>query len=199
MLVLMVRGSRYAVLMAEIRVNRAPFLTLWATVVARRLGHDEDTSLTLGRAVAGLTAQSKGRRLGIYTPSSDEAREALREQRAEAGAETVTMMGCAIPCVQTTEGLRALNKASPIDPATVRKYMLGRFKEQLPLVEGKLVQLAEAVDPAELDRTAMNLYMRLRPQVPKGHEGWGKIGVLNMRTLEELIRGSRGLQTRPRR
>ena len=36
----------------EIKVNRAPVLTLWAAVVAERLGHDPDTAITLGRAVA---------------------------------------------------------------------------------------------------------------------------------------------------
>ncbi len=52
----------------RISINRAPFLTLWAAVVAQRLGFDEDEALTLGKAVAGLTAQAKGRRLGIYKP-----------------------------------------------------------------------------------------------------------------------------------
>ena len=39
-----------------IRVNRAPVLTLWAAVVAERVGHPPDTALTLGRAVAGSSA-----------------------------------------------------------------------------------------------------------------------------------------------
>lgn len=38
---------------APIRINRAPVLTLWASVVAERLGFDRDAALTLGRAVAG--------------------------------------------------------------------------------------------------------------------------------------------------
>ena len=49
-----------------VKINRAPVLTLWATVVAERLGYDHETALTLGKAVAGLNAQSKGRRLGIF-------------------------------------------------------------------------------------------------------------------------------------
>ena len=49
-----------------IKINRAPVLTLWAAVVAERLGYDKETALTLGKAVAGLNAQSKGRRLGIF-------------------------------------------------------------------------------------------------------------------------------------
>src|SRR3712207_5322637 len=48
-----------------LRVNRAPVLTLWAAVVAERLGYPEETALTLGRAVAGASAQAKARHLGI--------------------------------------------------------------------------------------------------------------------------------------
>ena len=51
-----------------ITVNRAPVLTLWAAVVAERLGFDSDAALTLGKAVAGLNAQSKGRAIGIFKP-----------------------------------------------------------------------------------------------------------------------------------
>ena len=46
--------------MTTITINRAPVLTLWAAVVAERLGFDRDEALTLGRAVAGLNAYSKG-------------------------------------------------------------------------------------------------------------------------------------------
>ena len=49
-----------------IRINRAPVLTLWAAVVGECLGLPHDTALTCGQAVAGMTAYSKGVRLGIY-------------------------------------------------------------------------------------------------------------------------------------
>ena len=52
----------------NIRINRAPVLTLWAAVVAERLGFDRDTALTLGQAVAGLSAYAKGVSLGIIEP-----------------------------------------------------------------------------------------------------------------------------------
>jgi hypothetical protein len=51
-----------------IQINRAPVLTLWAAVVAEQLGFDRDEALTLGRALAGLTAHTKGVRLGIFEP-----------------------------------------------------------------------------------------------------------------------------------
>jgi hypothetical protein len=53
-----------------IQINRAPVLTLWAAVVAERLGFERDEALTLGRALAGLTAHTKGVRLGIFEPAS---------------------------------------------------------------------------------------------------------------------------------
>jgi hypothetical protein len=41
----------------KIRINRAPVLTLWAAVVAERLGRlDRATALTLGQAVRGQAA-----------------------------------------------------------------------------------------------------------------------------------------------
>jgi hypothetical protein len=40
----------------KIRINRAPVLTLWATMVAEQLGLDRATALTLGQAVLGQAA-----------------------------------------------------------------------------------------------------------------------------------------------
>ena len=171
----------------EIRVNRAPFLTLWASVVAGRMGYDEDEALTLGRAVAGLTAQSKGRRLGIYQARPESEHEKTREKREAVGAETVELMDRLIPCVRTEDGLRALSKTSPIDPESVRKYLSGRFKQNLVVVETRLSKLAATYAPGALDQEAMNVYMRLRPNVPNGREGWGKVGLLDTDAIDRLI------------
>jgi len=51
-----------------VRVNRDLVMTLWAAVVAEQLGFDHDEALTTGRVVAGLTAYSKGKALGIHAP-----------------------------------------------------------------------------------------------------------------------------------
>ena len=55
----------------SIKINRAPVLTLWAAIVAERLGFDRPTALTLGEAVAGLSAYAKGVSLGIIEPKPD--------------------------------------------------------------------------------------------------------------------------------
>lgn len=56
-----------------IRVNRAPVLTLWAAVVAERLGHDPDAAILLGRFIAGSSARMKARAIGIEQPPEDES------------------------------------------------------------------------------------------------------------------------------
>ena len=63
-------------------MNRAPVLTVWAVVVAERLGFERGEALTLGRSLAGLTAHAKGVRLGIFEPS---APEEVRERRQSVG------------------------------------------------------------------------------------------------------------------
>ena len=52
-------------------------------VVAERLGFNHDESLSLAKAVAGLTAQSKGRRLGIFTPTQKELKKVRERKRGE--------------------------------------------------------------------------------------------------------------------
>ena len=58
-----------------IKVTSAPVLTLRDTGVAESLDHYE--ALTLGRAVAGLSAHAKGRRLGIFEPSLEHLKQRL--------------------------------------------------------------------------------------------------------------------------
>jgi len=71
-----------------VMVNRAPVLTLWAAVVAEVLGFEHDEALTLGRAVAGLNAYSKGVSLGLFQPTPKEVKEQRRKMRKN---ETVTI------------------------------------------------------------------------------------------------------------
>jgi len=173
--------------MGEIKINRAPFLTLWATVVARRMGFDEDEALTLGRAVAGLTAQSKGRRLGIYHPRPTEEIEKVRELQAGMEAKEFPFMGRMIPCVMTEEGIRTLTGTRPADPRSVERYLRGKFGEHLDAVRQRLDALAGTYGEEELLQHGMDIYMRLRPNVPKGREGWGKQGLLDTDAIDRMI------------
>src|SRR3954466_14084931 len=83
-----------------IRINRAPVLTLWAAVVAERLGFDRDTALILGQAVAGLSAHAKGVSLGIIEPRPDLVRE-QGDRLSEGERLHVDLLGRPGPGVRT--------------------------------------------------------------------------------------------------
>ena len=165
----------------EVRVNRAPVLTLWGAVVAERLGHDRDAALTLGKAVAGLNAVSKGRRLGIYEEPEPEEREAPR-----AKVKRVSLLGRRIPVARTAEGLRAVRQKAPENPATVARYLERAFGSALVAVRAAMTELAASLSKAELEKRAYALYEQFRPKVPEGAKGWGAKGTLDLAGLEKL-------------
>src|SRR4051812_40878966 len=113
-----------------IKINRAPVLTLWAAVVAERLGFDHATALTLGQTMAGLSAQAKGVSLGIIEPSPELVRE-QGDRLAEGEQLRVDLLGRAVPVVRTPDGLRAMNKGKPGNPVQIEKYLAGKFKDRL--------------------------------------------------------------------
>jgi len=97
----------------NILINRAPVLTLWATTVAERLGFDKDEALTLGKAVAGLNAQSKGQRLGIFKPVPQEVKKARARKRGE--EFLIEICGRQVPAINTPDGVRAVIKNQTIE------------------------------------------------------------------------------------
>jgi hypothetical protein len=163
-----------------IRINRAPVLTLWAAVVAERLGFDRNEALTLGRALAGLAAHAKGVRLGILKPASAAEIRERREQLTQGEMLEVRLLGRLIPAVQTEEGLRALEKGKPGTPSSVERYLRGAFGGNLAAAREAMEELAGSLTPGELARTAFQLYERFRPEVPGDERGWGAKGVLDL-------------------
>ena len=99
----------------KIKINRAPVLTLWAAVVAERMGYKKDESLTFGKAVAGLNAQSKGQRLGIYEEKSEEEKEKDKKNEKQVKVEFVELLGRGVPAVKTSKEL--FNATSLILPS----------------------------------------------------------------------------------
>jgi hypothetical protein len=174
---------------SPIKVNRAPVLTLWAAVVAERLGFARAEALTLGRAVAGLSAHAKGVALGLIEPAPQEVSEQRRRLR-EGERLRVELLGRAVPVVRTPEGLRALSKDRPIAPSSVERYLAGKFGDALDEVRAVMADLAAALPPEELGRRAFALYERFRPEVPPGERGWGAAGVLDLARLRELARAA---------
>jgi hypothetical protein len=164
-----------------IRVNRAPVLTLWAAIVAERLGHDEDAAMTLGRAVAGASARVKARSIGLEERRDDADRLVARGQDAPGQvARTVRLLGRDVPVVERRGSDHALDHDRAASPQAARAYVEKAFGPHLPAVRLAMEALADSVAPQELNRTGFRLYERFRPEVPPGTKGWGAKGVLDL-------------------
>jgi len=170
-----------------IRVNRAPVLTLWAAVVAERLGFDWGEALTLGRAVAGLNAYSKGVSLGLYRPTPEVERD-RRRKRAKGEILQIDLLNRAVPAVQTPGGLRALSKDQPISPSSVERYLQGKFGDRLSDAKRAMESLARSWPPDDLAAHAYDLYEKFRPAIPPGVRGWGAAGDLYLDRISSLAR-----------
>jgi len=183
---------------SEIRVNRAPVLTLWAEVfkvplaaasgiapegaiVAERLGHDADAAITLGRAVAGSSARVKARAIGMEEKREDgNVRDAVKPQPRQ----TVHLLGRDVPVVEQKGSQYALDHGKPASPRPAYAYVEKAFGEHLPAVRRVMEALADSLPPEELNRIGFRLYEHFRPEVPAGAAGWGKKGVLDLRQIE---------------
>jgi phytoene dehydrogenase-like protein len=169
-----------------VKINRAPVLTLWATVVAERLGYDHETALTLGKAVAGLNAQSKGRRLGIFEEPKGSQEE--REPKARQPGEQfmMSLLHRRVPVIRRDQGVRATVKGQPIDPTSVKRYLAQKFGHELADVQAAMEALAKAYSPDQLAAQAYALYEQFRPDIPEGKKGWGAVVQLELDQIRSL-------------
>ena len=168
----------------NILINRAPVLTLWATTVAERLGFDQDEALSLGKAVAGLNAQSKGQRLGIFKPVPQEVKKARARKRGE--EFFIEICGRQVPAINTTDGVRAVIKNQPIEAKSVERYLESKFGESLGTARSAMRDLAKAFRPEQLRTNAFSLYEKFRPAIPEGVKGWGAKGNLDIDRIRSL-------------
>jgi len=171
----------------KIKINRAPVMTLWAAVVAERLGHDHDTALTLGKAVAGLNAQSKGQRLGIYE-KEEKGKKKEGAKKEGPKATPVPLLGRAVPTVRTKDGIRALAKDEPVTPQSVQRYLDQKFRDDLADVQEAMEALARAYPKDQLAEEAYDLYVKFRPSIPEGEKGWGAKGDLDLGKIRSLAK-----------
>lgn len=168
----------------EIKINRAPVMTLWATVVAERLGFNHEEALTLAKAVTGLNAQSKGQRLGLFEPGPEETEKARKQAPGE--IYFIKVLGRPVPAVNTDDGIRAVNKDKPIQPRSVERYLEKKFGEDLPDARQAMEELAGSFSPQDLAGSAYELYEQFRPEIPEGKRGWGAEGTLDLKKIRSM-------------
>lgn len=168
---------------ASVRVNRAPVLTLWAAVVAERLGHPSATALSLASVVAGTAARSKARRLGLA-----EARPGEGPTRPV--REAVHLLGRDIPLVPGADGTPLAERdGHPAQAGPVEAYLARAFGPRLAEVRASMETLADGFDAAELNRIGFRLYERFRPEVPEDVSGWGAKGRLDLARIRAAAGG----------
>ncbi len=170
----------------KIKINRAPVLTLWAAIVAERLGYNKSEALTFGKAVAGLNAQSKGRRLGIYEEKTEEKKEQEKKKEKPVKLEFIGLLGRGVPAVKTPQGLRAAIKGEPIHAGSVESYLQQKFGDDLDEARAAMEELAKAYTPKQLEGKAYDLYEKFRPEIPEGKKGWGAKGELDLDYIRSL-------------
>jgi hypothetical protein len=164
---------------ARIKVNRAPVLTLWAAVVAERLGHPRDTALSLASHVAGTAAHAKARRLGLVEDTGQ------HEAAAAKPKETTRLLGRDVPLAHDTDGdvLADAGNGKPAPAAPIAAYVSRAFGQHLPAVRAAMEALAARYAPDELNRIGFRLYEHFRPEVPRDVTGWGARGELDLDRL----------------
>jgi hypothetical protein len=167
---------------ASIKVNRAPVLTLWASVVAERLGHPPELALSLAKTVAGTAARAKARRLGI-AEESDHTKD-----RHNAGPapppRTTQLLGKQIRLTHDKDGVVLADAGGKPEPAQpVAAYIAKAFGTHLAAVREAMEALAARYEPEELNRIGFRLYEHFRPDVPPDAQGWGAKGMLDLEKI----------------
>lgn len=175
-----------------LKINRAPVLTLWAAVVAERLGFDRDEALTLGRAVAGLNAYSKGRSLGLFEPREKQKVKEKKKSLEEGKTVKIDLLHRAVPAARRDGSIRALSKDKPISPESVQRYLEKKFGDALQDSREAMMRLAEAWRPREIADRAYELYEDFRPNIPAGKKGWGTEGRLSLDRIRSMAEDAKG-------
>jgi hypothetical protein len=169
-----------------VKINRAPVLTLWGAVVAERMGYGRQEALSLGRAVAGLNAQSKGRRLGVFSEPKKPERGGPPKKVGLGEEFWVEVVGRPVPAKRTDDGVRAVVRDKPVDPAKAERYLSGKFGDDLDAVRDAMTDLANSYRPKELAEVAYELYEKFRPKIDPGQKGWGQKGDLDLGLIRSL-------------
>lgn len=117
-----------------------------ATVVAQRLGYLPETTLTLGRFVAGSGVCAKARHLGIVE-EAQEAEERHARAAEFARRQTVRLLGRDILGLAAADGtLRAEDDRKPASAKSVRSYIVLVFGNRLAKAQGATEALSAPTD-----------------------------------------------------
>lgn len=108
---------------------------MWVAAVAERQGFNFDEAVTFGKAISGLFAQSKGKRIGIVDDDAKEPEESKKKNKKE--TEKFEVFGNSISGKTTDKGRFAVESGKAIAPNTVKAYLHRAFKTDYDRVKGE--------------------------------------------------------------
>lgn len=117
---------------------------------------------------------------------NEEAKKEEKKEKARKGASTVEVMGFDLP--MKGEGVMLSGKQVSVKEGS----LIGKFGGQ-ETYEGvkKVMERALAGwkgKEEELGGKAFHMYEKFRPTVPKGQQGWGRKGELNLAEVESATK-----------
>lgn len=137
-----------------------------------------------------MAARAKGVRLGIYFQPEERLHEPPppRPEGATGAVRSLPLLGCNVPVVPTKDVLRAVSKGEFAKPASVARYLAGKFGDPFEPTRAAMHRRAASLPAEELSEQAFHPYARFRPEVPSEEKGSGVKGVLDLAKIEALAR-----------
>ena len=173
-------------------INRAPVLELWASCVAQFLhpAVSWETCLSVGCAIATITAISKGRSIGkIDKPDPGEGQKKKAERKRKAEKESlddIEVMSFKLNVNKDGQAMVGGKPKKAGEEALIKKY---GGSEQYDKVRKTF---RDALKPwkgqeEDLDSRAFHAYEVFRPSVSPGQQGWGRKGQLKLETIKSAV------------
>jgi len=184
--------------LSPVHINRAPVLTLWAAVLAH-VGPAQLpwlSALTVGKAVAGMLAQSRGRATGILEPSSsDHSRKRQKTpDEQEHTAADVQVLGIKVHMAHIDNHTYATISNKPINASQCDRYVHQHFGANRARVIAVMRYVTHCILARGADgeadvtgRYSFTLYEQFRPITASGQApAWGQNGELDLSKMVEM-------------
>jgi len=139
--------------------------------------------LSIGSSISSITAISKGRSIGVIDDKKKDGKKATKNDAED--IEQVEVMGFKLDVKDGVVFVKGKPKTTK-EVSLQRKYGPDGYEK----VKEVMIEVLESWkgNEAELDGKAFHMYEQFRPSVPKGQQGWGRKGELNLEKLREVVR-----------
>ncbi|KAK4897554.1 hypothetical protein LTR27_004698 [Elasticomyces elasticus] len=173
-----------------ITINRAPVLELWTSCVAHFVYPELswDTCLSIGGAVASITAMAKGRSIGVMEkPEPGEAAERREKRKEKAEHDELDEVDLMSFHLKLKDGQAMIGEKPKKGNETAlrKKYGDEQYDKAKQAMQEGVNEWKGKED--ELSHEAFKMYEQFRPNIPPGQKGWGRKGQLNLQNVKTTI------------